>query len=46
MAKQNWLDTWLGVIAREIVKDGVNQQNKNSQQGTLVNSEITSSEDP
>ena len=35
-----------GVILQEIIKDGVNEQNKTkSQQGTLVSSEIPSSED-
>ena len=35
-----------GVILREIIKDGINEQNKTkSQQGTLVSSEIPSSED-
>ena len=35
-----------GMILREIIKDGVNEQNQTkSQQGPLVSSEIPSSED-
>ena len=34
-----------GVIPREIIKDGINEQSKRSQQGTLVNLEIPSNED-
>ena len=48
MARSNYFGTLRkrGVIAQEIIKDGVNDQNEKGQQGTIVNSEIHSSENP
>ena len=47
ITKQNELGTLRkrGVIAWEVAKDGVYQQNKKCLQGTVVNSEISSYED-
>ena len=48
MVRSNYFGTLRkrGVIAQEIIKDGVNDQNEKGQQGTIVNSEIHSSENP
>ena len=48
MVRSNYFGTLRkrGVIAQEIIKDGVNDQNEKGQQATIVNSEIHSSEDP